>query len=60
MIINIASVVGIAVEALDGVYSASKSHVLSFGHSLQKELAEQPDARLGRASCRTIAVDLAA
>lgn len=38
-IINIASVVGIAVEALNGVYSASKSFVLSFGHSLQKDLA---------------------
>jgi short-subunit dehydrogenase len=40
-IINIASVVGIAVEALNGVYSASKSYVLSFGHSLQKDLAEK-------------------
>jgi len=39
--INIASVVGIAVEALNGVYSASKSYVLSFGHSLQKDLAEK-------------------
>jgi short-subunit dehydrogenase len=40
-IINISSVVGIAVEALNGVYSASKSYVLSFGHSLQKDLAER-------------------
>jgi short-subunit dehydrogenase len=40
-IINIASVVGVAVEALNGVYSASKSYVLSFGHSLQKDLAEK-------------------
>ncbi|HEY0145850.1 MAG TPA: SDR family oxidoreductase [Methylovirgula sp.] len=40
-IINIASVVGIALEALNGVYSASKSYVLSFGHSLQKDLAEK-------------------
>jgi len=40
-IINIASVVGIAVEALNGVYSASKSYVLSFGHSLQKDLADK-------------------
>jgi hypothetical protein len=39
-IVNISSVVGIAVEALNGVYSASKSYVLSFGHSLQKDLAE--------------------
>jgi short-subunit dehydrogenase len=38
-IINISSVVGIAVENLNGVYSASKSYVLSFGHSLQKDLA---------------------
>ncbi len=28
-------------EALNGVYSASKSYVLSFGHSLQKDLAEK-------------------
>ena len=40
-IINISSVVGIAVENLNGVYSASKSYVLSFGHSLQKDLAEK-------------------
>jgi uncharacterized protein len=38
-IINIASVAGIAVEDLNGTYSASKSYVLSFGHSLQKDLA---------------------
>jgi uncharacterized protein len=40
-IINISSVVGIAVEGLNGVYSASKSYVLSFGHSLQKDLTEK-------------------
>jgi len=40
-IINVSSVVGIAVENLNGVYSASKSYVLSFGHSLQKDLAEK-------------------
>ncbi|MCJ2082015.1 SDR family NAD(P)-dependent oxidoreductase [Methylobacterium sp. J-090] len=40
-IINISSVVGIAAEALNGVYSASKSYVLSFGHSLQKDLADK-------------------
>jgi short-subunit dehydrogenase len=39
-IINISSAVAIAVENLNGVYSASKSYVLSFGHSLQKDLAE--------------------
>lgn len=38
-IINISSIVGIAVEALNGVYSASKSYVLSFGHVLQRDLA---------------------
>src|SRR6202012_3070571 len=38
-IINISSVVAIGVEALNGVYSASKSYFLSFGHSLQKDLA---------------------
>jgi uncharacterized protein len=40
-IVNISSAVGIAVEALNGVYSASKSYVLSFGHSLQKDLADK-------------------
>lgn len=40
-IINISSVVGIAVEILNGVYSASKSYVLSFGHRLQKDLADK-------------------
>jgi hypothetical protein len=40
-IINVASVVAVAVEALNGVYSASKSYVLSFGHSLQKDLADK-------------------
>jgi uncharacterized protein len=40
-IVNISSVVGIAAEVLNGVYSASKSYVLSFGHSLQKDLADK-------------------
>jgi short-subunit dehydrogenase len=40
-IINISSAVAIAVENLNGVYSASKSYVLSFGHSLQRDLAEK-------------------
>ncbi|CAM2159136.1 NADP-dependent 3-hydroxy acid dehydrogenase YdfG (plasmid) [Pararobbsia alpina] len=40
-IVNISSVVGIAVEALNGVYSASKSYVLSFGHALQRDLADK-------------------
>jgi short-subunit dehydrogenase len=40
-IINISSAVAIAVEALNGVYSASKSYVLSFGHALQRDLADK-------------------
>ncbi len=40
-IVNIASVVGIAAEMLNGVYSASKSYVITFGHSLQKDLADK-------------------
>lgn len=40
-IVNIASVVGIAAEMLNGVYSASKSYVIFFGHSLQKDLADK-------------------
>lgn len=40
-IINISSAVGIAVELLNGVYSASKSYVLSFGHALQRDLADK-------------------
>jgi short-subunit dehydrogenase len=40
-IINVASVVGVAVEALNGVYSASKSYVISFGHRLQRDLGEK-------------------
>ena len=40
-IINISSAVAIAVENLNGVYSASKSYVLSLGHSLQKDLADK-------------------
>ena len=38
-IVNIGSVVGIAAEVLNGVYSASKAFVIAFGHSLQKDLA---------------------
>ncbi len=40
-IVNIGSVVGIAVEMLNGVYSASKSYVLSFGHALQRDLKDK-------------------
>src|SRR6266436_6798011 len=38
-IINIASVVGISPEALNGVYGASKAYVIALSHSLQHELA---------------------
>jgi len=38
-LINIASIVAVAPEYLNGVYSASKSYVLTFGHKLQQELA---------------------
>ncbi|MGJ4748869.1 SDR family NAD(P)-dependent oxidoreductase, partial [Leptospira sp. SA-E8] len=40
-IINISSTVAIAAEVLNGVYSASKSYVLTFGHVLQRDLASQ-------------------
>jgi short-subunit dehydrogenase len=40
-IINISSAVSIAAEALNGVYSATKSYVLSFGHVLQRDLAQK-------------------
>jgi short-subunit dehydrogenase len=40
-IINIASIVGISPEALNGVYGASKAFVLAFSHSLQHELADK-------------------
>src|SRR6266702_6917027 len=40
-IINIASVVGISPEALNGVYGASKAYVIAFSHSLQHELADK-------------------
>jgi short-subunit dehydrogenase len=38
-IVNIASIVAIAPEALNGVYGASKAYVLAFSQSLQHELA---------------------
>lgn len=38
-IINIASIVGIAPEVLNGVYGASKAYVLAFSRSLHHELA---------------------
>lgn len=40
-IINIASVVGIAPELLNGVYGASKAYVLAFSQSLRHELADR-------------------
>jgi len=38
-IINIASIVGISPETLNGVYGASKAYVLALSHSLHHELA---------------------
>jgi uncharacterized protein len=38
-IINIASVVGISPETLNGVYGASKAYVIALSHSLHHELA---------------------
>lgn len=40
-IINIASIVGIAPEVLNGVYGGTKAFVLAFSLSLHKELAEK-------------------
>ena len=40
-IINIASIVAISPEALNGVYGGSKAFVLAFSHSLQHELADK-------------------
>ena len=40
-IINIASVVAVGPEILNGVYGASKAYVLAFSQSLHKELAAQ-------------------
>jgi hypothetical protein len=41
MIINIASVVGISPETLNGVYGATKAYVIAFSLSLQHELADK-------------------
>ena len=40
-IINIASIVAVAPELLNGVYGGSKAFVLAFSQSLRKELAEK-------------------
>jgi short-subunit dehydrogenase len=40
-IINIASIVAVGPEILNGVYGASKAYVLAFSQSLHKELANQ-------------------
>jgi short-subunit dehydrogenase len=40
-IINIASVVGVAPESLNGVYGASKAYVIALSQSLHKELADK-------------------
>ena len=40
-IINIASIVGIAPERINGVYGASKAYVIALSHSLQHELVDK-------------------
>lgn len=40
-IINVASVVGISPETLNGVYGGTKAYVIAFTHSLQHELADK-------------------
>src|SRR6266849_4751314 len=40
-IINIASIVGISPETLNGVYGATKAYVMALSHSLQHELADK-------------------
>jgi hypothetical protein len=40
-IVNIASIVAIAPESLNGVYGGSKAFVLAFSQSLQHELAQR-------------------
>jgi uncharacterized protein len=40
-IINIASIVGISPETLNGVYGATKAFVIALSHSLQHELADK-------------------
>ncbi len=40
-IINIASVVGISPETLNGVYGATKAYVIALSHSLQHEFADK-------------------
>jgi short-subunit dehydrogenase len=41
LIINIASIVALASEVLNGTYSGSKAYVLTFTQSLQRELADK-------------------
>ena len=40
-IINIASIVGISPETLNGVYGATKAYVIALSYSLQHELADK-------------------
>ena len=51
-IINIASIVAIAPEVLNGVYGGSKAYVLAFSQSLQPRTGRQGRARAGRAAGR--------
>ena len=50
--INIASVVGISPEMLNGVYGATKAFVIALTHSLQHELADKGSAHPGGAPRR--------
>lgn len=55
-IINIASIVGIAPELLNGVYGGTKAFVLAFSQSLHKELAEK-NVRIQAVAPGAIATD---
>jgi NADP-dependent 3-hydroxy acid dehydrogenase YdfG len=51
-IVNIASIVGVAPELLNGVYGGTKAFVLALSRSLRDELARHGRARAGRAAWR--------
>ncbi|TAL83727.1 MAG: SDR family oxidoreductase [Beijerinckiaceae bacterium] len=55
-IINIASIVGIAPELLNGVYGGTKAFVLAFSQSLHKELADK-NVRIQAVAPGAIATD---
>lgn len=55
-IVNIASIVGIAPELLNGVYGGTKAFVLAFSQSLHKELADK-NVRIQAVAPGAIATD---